>query len=44
MNCYPSVTVVDSGNTEIIPNLVYLDISRLVLTFGSPTSGKAYMN
>jgi hypothetical protein len=41
---FPSVTVVDTGGSEIIPTLVYVDIDHVTLTFGSPTSGKAYFN
>lgn len=40
----PSVTVVDSGGTEIIPTVLYVDSSHITVTFGSPTSGKAYLN
>lgn len=41
---YPAVTVVDTGDTEVIPDLHYIDQNSLVLSFGSPTSGKAYLN
>jgi hypothetical protein len=41
---YPSVTVVDSGGSEIIPTLLYLDDDALQLFFANPTSGKAYLN
>ena len=41
---YPSVTVVDSGNSVVIPNVAYVDADVVQLTFGSATSGKAYVN
>ena len=41
---YPSVTVVDSGNSEVIPNITYVDQNTVTATFGSATSGKAYVN
>jgi hypothetical protein len=44
LNRWPSVTVVDSGNSEIIPNVVYTNSNQVIATFGSPTSGKAYLN
>lgn len=40
----PSVTVVDTGGTEVIPSVLYIDVNTLTVTFGSPTSGKAYLN
>jgi len=44
LNRFPAVTVVDSGNSEIIPNVVYTNANTLVVSFDSPTSGKAYLN
>jgi hypothetical protein len=41
---YPSVTVVDSGGSEIIPNLIYINANQIDLYFANPTSGKAYLN
>lgn len=41
---YPSVTVIDSGNSEIIPNVVYVSGDEIELHFANPTSGKAYLN
>jgi len=40
----PSVSVVDSGGTELLVTVLYIDANNLTLSFGSPTSGKAYMN
>lgn len=44
MNKYPSVMVVDSGDTVIEPDITYDNAVQLRVTFGSPTSGKAYLN
>lgn len=41
---YPSVSVVDSGNTEIIPDVRYTSLNQVSVIFGSATSGKAYLN
>jgi hypothetical protein len=41
---YPSVMVVDSGGSWVMPDVSYVDETRLDLIFGSPTSGKAYLN
>lgn len=44
MNKYPSVMVVDSGDTVIEPDIKYDNTVQLRVMFGSPTSGKAYLN
>ena len=41
---YPAVDVVDTGGSVIIPNVAYVDLNNVQLTFGSATSGKAYVN
>jgi len=41
---YPSIVIVDSGGTVIIPDVVYVDLNTITAGFGSPTSGKAYLN
>lgn len=41
---YPSVTVVDSGNNTVVGCVTYNDLDNLTITFGSPFSGKAYIN
>tara|TARA_R100001510_G_C7602206_1_gene168453 strand:- start:359 stop:658 length:300 start_codon:yes stop_codon:yes gene_type:complete len=46
---FPSVTVVDSGETVVIGTIVYNSKNQLTITFfseGSPTAfqGKAYLN
>lgn len=40
----PSVTVVDTGESVILPNVHYDNLNQLTLYFGAPTSGKAYIN
>jgi microcystin-dependent protein len=41
---FPTVAVVDSGNSVILPDIAYVDNNNLTLTFGAATSGKAYVN
>lgn len=44
LNRYPSVMVVDSGNTVIDPDIHYDDATQITINFGAPTSGKAYLS
>lgn len=44
LNRYPSVTVIDSGGSEIIPTILYIDDDHIQLSFDNITSGKAYLN
>jgi len=44
LNKWPSVTVVDSGNSVIIPSIHYDSVNQITATFGSATSGKGYLN
>ena len=41
---WPSVSVIDTGNSVVIPDVHYVDANNLQLSFGSATSGKAYLN
>ena len=41
---FPSVSVVDSANTQVYGNVDYIDNNSLTLTFSSAFSGKAYLN
>ena len=41
---YPSVTVVDSGDTEVIGDVLYLSDNALEVHFTASFSGKAYLN
>ena len=41
---YPSVTVVDTGGSVVEPDVHYDSEDQLTIKFGSPTTGKAYLN
>lgn len=41
---FPSVTVVDSGNSVVIGSVAYTNSNIIVLTFNSAFSGCAYLN
>lgn len=41
---YPAVTVVDSGGSVVIGEVVYIDKNNVRITFTSAFSGKAYFN
>jgi hypothetical protein len=41
---FPAVSVVDTGDSVVLPNVSYIDVNTVQLTFGSATSGKAYVN
>ena len=44
LNKYPSVTIIDSGGTDVIGNIKYIDTTTVVITFASAFSGKAILN
>jgi hypothetical protein len=44
LGTFPAVTVVDSGDSELMVDVQYVSSDELTLTFGAPTSGKAYLN
>ena len=44
LNKQPSVTVVDTGESVVIPTVHYDSANQITATFGSATSGKAYLN
>lgn len=44
LNKFPSVTVVDSANTEVIGDVQYTNNTTLTVAFSSAFSGKAYLN
>ena len=44
LNKYPAVTVVDSGGSVVIGEIVYIDKNNVRITFTSAFSGKAYFN
>ena len=41
---FPSVSVVDSGDTVVYGDIDYIDNNSLTITFSAAFSGKAYMN
>lgn len=41
---YPSVTVVDSGGTEVEGDIDHLSINSCNIIFSAPFTGKAYLN
>jgi hypothetical protein len=41
---YPAVDVVDSGGSVLIPSVHYDSVTQVTLSFGSPTTGKAFVN
>jgi hypothetical protein len=41
---FPSITVIDSGNTVIIGEYTYIDNNNVQLNFSAAFSGKAYLN
>jgi hypothetical protein len=41
---YPSVSVVDSANSELIADVHHVDQNNLTISFANATAGKAYMN
>lgn len=40
----PSVTVVDSGGTEVVGEIEHHNVNSLTITFSAPFTGKAYLN
>jgi len=44
LNCFPSVTVVDSANNVVIGNVLYVTDKQLIVTFVGAFSGKAFIN
>lgn len=41
---HPNLTVVDSGGTEVIGSVTYIDINTVQLDFDSAFGGKAYLS
>ena len=44
MGKFPSVTIVDSSNSEVIGEVSFTSNNQVVLTFSGAFSGKAYLN
>lgn len=41
---YPSITVIDSGGSEVKGEVEYVDTNNVTLTFSAAFSGKAFLN
>jgi hypothetical protein len=41
---FPSITVIDSGNTVVIGKYTYIDNNNVILNFSALFAGKAYLN
>jgi hypothetical protein len=41
---YPAITVIDTGGSEILPDIFYVSANVVTLFFDNATSGKAYLN
>lgn len=44
LNKFPAIDVVDTGGSVVIPDVRYDSSNQATITFGSPTSGRAYCN
>ena len=44
LNKYPSVSVVDSSNEEVIGEVQHTNANSLIVKFSAPFSGKAFVN
>ena len=44
MKKYPSVTIIDSANNEVMGAIEYIDNNNLRITFNGAFGGKAYLN
>jgi hypothetical protein len=44
LNCFPSVTVVDSADSVVIGDVEYISANVVRVTFMAAFAGKAYLN
>ena len=44
LNKYPSVSIVDSSNEEVIGEVEHTNTNSLIVKFSAPFSGKAFLN
>lgn len=44
LNKFPSVSIVDSGGSNVFGDIVYINDTTLTITFSTVFSGKAYCN
>lgn len=43
MDCYPSVTVIDSGSNQVEGAVHYYSLNKIIITFTSGFSGRAIL-
>lgn len=43
LNRHPAVTIVDTGGTTVIGEVIYINLNRVDVIFSAPFSGKAYL-
>ena len=43
LEVYPEVKVLDTANTEIVGDVIYLSLNSIRIDFSAPFSGKAYL-
>tara|TARA_X000001382_G_scaffold14714_1_gene9491 strand:- start:24 stop:344 length:321 start_codon:yes stop_codon:yes gene_type:complete len=44
LNKFPSVTIVDSGQSVVIANVTYNSVNKVTIQFSLPFSGRAFLN
>jgi hypothetical protein len=44
LNKKPSITVVDSADTVVVGEVVFISLDTVILNFSAPFSGRAYLN
>lgn len=44
LNCYPSVTIVNTAGDTVLGNVKYIDSNTVRLDFAAPFSGNCYVN
>lgn len=44
LNCFPSVTVVDSAGSVVVGDVEYISATTVRVTFVAAFAGKAYLN
>jgi hypothetical protein len=44
LNCFPSITVIDTAGDLIEPDIKYVDENTVLVTFSAPTAGTVLIN
>lgn len=44
LNKFPSVSIVDTANTQVVGEVEYIDTNTVRITFNAPFGGYAYLN